>query len=48
MPTHDDDLVERLTDTSQSGLDATLLVSLLKLLALGEPVETPPSRRKPA
>ena len=34
-----DDLVGRLTDTDQSGLDATILVPLLKLLAHGEPVE---------
>jgi len=39
MTTPTDDLVERLTDTNQTGLDATILVPLLKLLALGEPVE---------
>lgn len=38
MPTTDD-FVERLADINQTGIDATVLVPLLKLLAAGEPVE---------
>lgn len=39
MPAPTNDLVERLTDTSQSGLDARVLVTLLELLAHGDPIE---------